>query len=122
MDSQAEYYDKFIPSMLKTYLGDCKDSDPLIAAAWLGWCEAKKDAASTSSGGTDAMKRWFRGWKEVPQRIKDDTSGNPYLLETLESPAGVVWYRIRGPQEAADVLRIHTEHHPDFTDDRQGVE
>lgn len=66
------------------------------------------------------MKRWFRGWRELPDRIKNDTSGNPHILEAYESPAGVTWYRIRGPQEAADVLRINTEHHPDFADDAAG--
>lgn len=65
-------------------------------------------------------KRWFRGWNELPERIKEDRSGNPHILEAIEAPTGKVWYRIRGPQEAVDVLRIHTEHHPDFTNDAAG--
>lgn len=48
-----EYWDEFIPAMRKTRLGDCKDSDPELAAAWLGWQEARKASATPNDTGAE---------------------------------------------------------------------
>lgn len=37
-----EYWECFIPAMRETYLGDSKDGDPQLAAAWEGWKAAKR--------------------------------------------------------------------------------
>ncbi len=33
----SDYWKDFIPAIRTTRLGDCTDSDPELAAAWLGW-------------------------------------------------------------------------------------
>ena len=58
------------------------------------------------------MTIWYPGWGAVPERLKQDTSGNPYILEAFQAPTGRLWYRERGAQEAAELMRISLEHHP----------
>lgn len=60
------------------------------------------------------MAIWYRGWSELPERLKADISGNPHILEAYTAPTGRLWYRERGAKEAADLLKINTEHHPTF--------
>jgi hypothetical protein len=46
-----EYWDEFIPAMRETPLGDCKDSDVELAAAWIGWQAARRFVASQATRG-----------------------------------------------------------------------
>jgi hypothetical protein len=41
----SDYWKDFIPAIQKTRLGDCTDSDPQLAAAWLGWQARDKQVA-----------------------------------------------------------------------------
>lgn len=49
IEAVNEYWDEFIVAMRETTLGDCKDSDVELAAAWIGWQAAKRFAAPLSS-------------------------------------------------------------------------
>lgn len=56
---------------------------------------------------------WYRGYKNLPLDLKD-RAGEPHTFEQYRSPAGVLWYRERTPQEIAELVRIDSEHHPTF--------
>lgn len=53
-DTEAdEYWGEFIPAMLGTRLGNCQDSSPELAAAWLGWQVARRYYGLATSGAVE---------------------------------------------------------------------
>ena len=82
-----DYWGKFIPAMRTTRLGDCTDSDPDVAAAWLGWQARDAEIAALKVENerlrVDAKRLQFVCSKMIAVELNADGINHKWIFKNM---------------------------------------